>query len=145
MNRKTLYGIFGGVFLVALIYLIATGFVTNLTGNVVGDGRLEKAYSEEFSGTVAESKTFDLGKVVTVDELDISWTDNMNTCWGQIKVSKDGENWFTKQSWKDVPSPAKLILSAIGDIRYIMFEESSCAEYTVSNMKVTGTYVEQAE
>ncbi|MAG40146.1 hypothetical protein CMI41_04225 [Candidatus Pacearchaeota archaeon] len=143
MNMKTVVAIFGAVFVAALLYLIATGFVANLTGNVIGEGILSKDYQEEFSGDVSESEIFDLGKLVSVDEIEVSWTDDRNTCWGQVKVSKDGETWFVKESWKDVPSPAVFTLKALGEIRYIMFEESSCSSYTISSMNVVGTYSEQ--
>jgi hypothetical protein len=119
--------------------------VTNLTGNVIGDVAFSKDYSEKFSGEVSESEIFDLGRVVTVDEIEVSWTDNRNTCWGQVKISEDGENWFVKESWKDVPSPGVFTLKALGDVRYIMFEESSCSEYIVSSMKVFGSYVEESQ
>jgi hypothetical protein len=143
MNLKTIVVIFAVVFIAALGYLLTTGFVANLTGNVVGEGSLEKNYYEEFQGDVSDSKTFDLGKIVTIDEIEVSWTDNLDKCWAQVKISEDGTNWFTKQSWKDIASPSVLMLEGLGDARYIMFEESSCASYSISSMKVTGTYIEE--
>ena len=139
---KKALGAFAVIFTLSLIYLLSSGFATQLTGNVVGEGNLEKEYVETFSGDVSESKTFDLGIPVTVDEIEVSWTDNRNTCWGQIKVSLDGEEWFLKQAWKDIPSPGIVDMKGLGEIQYIMFEESSCPVYTVSSMKVTGTYIE---
>lgn len=139
--KKLLSG-FAVIFVLALVYLLSSGFATQLTGNVVGAGNIEKEYAETFSGDVSESLIFDLGMPVTVDEIEVSWTDNRNTCWGQIKVSIDGEEWFLKQAWKDIPSPGVVEMKGIGEIQYIMFEESSCPVYTVSSMKVAGTYIE---
>ena len=106
-----------------------------------------KSYSNTFNGIVdRQYKVFDLGKLVSVNSASVTWTDNQTSCNGSVEVSADGSDWTIKKNMSDIASPASFSSGNLGKIRYIKFlreaVKPNCVSYTVSSLKVSGTYTE---